>query len=232
MAGGDFSREIEALDNDWIKHPSPTVCARLADLLRQGGRLDESLGVTEAGLKSWNDNISIRIVQGKCFRDSGLLEKAVDVFRSVYDAQPMNLVALLNLAQIHFQKKQWKKAVDYLEEYLFEHPGDEEARDMLEDAKFRQSSARDSFYDDDEIAEESESDVDSDVFPETERMSKVLKSQGIEPDSDSEPEEEVSDPPPDDEPETRISSPGSLLGFFSQEEKDDLQLKPYDKGSE
>ncbi len=229
MAGGEFSREIEKLDNEWIKHPSPVICAHLADLLRQVGRLDESLEIAETGLKRWNDNISISIVHGKCYRDSGLLEKALDVFCSVHDAQPQNLVALLNLAQIHFRKKQWNKAVDYLEEYLFEHPGDEEARDLLEDAKIKQSTAK-NYYDDDESTEES--DLDSGVFPETERMTKILKSQGIKSDSDSMSEEEVSEPPLRDEPDTQILSPDSLLGFFSEEEKDEFQLKPYDKEAE
>ncbi|MCK4506100.1 MAG: tetratricopeptide repeat protein [Candidatus Aegiribacteria sp.] len=227
MAGGDYSREIGKLDNEWVKHPAPTVCARLADLLRQGGRLDESLEMAEIGLRRWNSNISISIVQGKCYRDSGLLEKALDIFRSVHDAQPQNLVALLNLAQIHFQKKQWNKAVDYLEEYLFEHPGDEEARDLLEDAKTKQNSAK-NFYDDDE----NESDLDSDVFPQTERMTKVLKSQEIKSNPDDVSEEEVPEPPIGDEPDAQISTSGSLMGFFSEEEKDELQLKPYDKEAE
>lgn len=226
MAGDDHSREIEKLDNEWVKHPSPTVCARLADLLRQGGRLDESLEMTDIGLRRWRSNISISIVQGKCYRDSGLLEKALDVFRIVHDAQPQNLVALQNLAQIHFQKKQWNKAVDYLEEYLFEHPGDEEARDLLEDAKTKQSSAR-NYYDDDEDTDES--DPDSSVFPETERMTKVLKSQGIEQDSDDVSEEEVSESHLADKPVAPISLSGSLMGFFSEEEKTELQLKPYEK---
>jgi tetratricopeptide (TPR) repeat protein len=229
MAGGDYSREIGKLDNEWVKHPAPTVCARLADLLRQGGRLDESLEMAEIGLRRWNGNISISIVQGKCYRDSGLLEKALDIFRNVHDAQPQNLVALLNLAQIHFQKKQWNKAVDYLEEYLFEHPGDEEARDLLEDAKTKQNSAK-NFYDDDESTDES--DLDSDVFPQTERMTKVLKSQEIESDPDDVSEEEVPEPPIGDEPDAQISTSGSLMGFFSAEEKDELQLKPYDKEAE
>ncbi len=221
MAGVDYSKEIKKLDNEWVKHPTPTVCARLADLLRQGGRLDESLEMTEIGLRRWKGNTSISIVQGKCYRDSGLLEKALEIFRNVHDTQPQNLVALQNLAQIHFQKKQWNKAVDYLEEYLFEHPGDEEARDLLEDAKTKQSSAR-NYYDDDEDTDES--DPDSSVFPETERMTKVLKSQGINSDSD-----DVSESHPADEPDAQVSLSGSLMGFFSEEEKNELQLKPYEK---
>ncbi|MCD4846599.1 MAG: tetratricopeptide repeat protein [Candidatus Aegiribacteria sp.] len=226
MAGNDYSKEIEKLDNEWVKHPTPTVCARLADLLRQRGRLDESLEMAEIGLRRWNGNISISIVQGKCFRDSGLLEKALDIFSNAHDAQPQNLVALLNLAQIHFQKKQWNKAVEYLEEYLFEHPGDEEARELLEDAKIKKNSSK-NFYDDDESSDES--DPDTSVFPETERMTKVLKSQGIVSDSDVVSEEEVPEAPSGDEPDIQISSTGSLLGFFSEEEKDEFQLKSYDK---
>ena len=229
MAGGDYSREIEKLDSEWVKHPTPTICARLADLLRQEGRLDESLEMAEIGLRKWKGNTSIRIIQGKCYRDSGVLEKALDVFRKVHDAHPQNLVALLNLAQIHFQKKQWNKTVEYLEEYLFEHPGDEEARDLLDDAKTKQNSAK-NFYGDDESTDES--DLDPDVFPQTERMTKILKSQGIEPDPDGVSEEEVSESPPEDKPDTQISSSGSLIGFFSEEEQGELQLKPYDKEDE
>ena len=228
MAGSDHSREIDKLENEWIKHPTSTICARLADLLRQRGRLDESLEMTEIGLRRWKGNMSIIIVQGKCYRDSGLFEKALDVFRVAHDDQPQNLVALLNMAQIHYKKKQWNKAVEYLEEYLFEHPGDEEARDLLEDAKTKQNSAK-NFYDDDESTDES--DLDSDVFPQTERMTKVLKSQESKSDPDVVSEENVSESPPEDESDTPISS-GSLMGFFSKEEKNELQLKLYDKETE
>ncbi len=222
-------QELEKIESEWISHPSPMLCARLAEILRQMGRGDECQEVAVTGLRRWKNNTSITVVLGKCYRDSGLLEKALESFAVVNSAQPQNLVALLNLAEIHLQKENWSEAVSYFEEYLFEHPGDEEARDKLEDAR----SGKNSYA---EIAADTEEDLpeeDIDVFPKTDRMNKVLESQGIGTATSSESEESESEGYALEYDSNIVDNlPYSLLEFFSDEEKQDLNLNPYDSEDE
>lgn len=229
MTDNESRRDLEKAESEWINNPSPMLCVRLAEILRQAGRLDESREVAETGLRRWKKNTSITVVLGRCYRDSGLLEKAMESFIEVNSAQPQNLVALLNLAEIHFQKENWSKAVSYFEEYLFEHPGDEDAREELEEAISRKNSST-------QIATETEEDVpehDSDVFPKTERMNKVLKSQGILKEAFSGAGETESERYPlEDDSLIMEDSPDNLLGFFSDEEKQNLHLDPYDAEDE
>lgn len=231
MTGKLSKHELEALEDDWVNKPSAIICARLAETLRQMGKLDESREVADTGLRRWKNNISITIVLGKCHRDAGLLEKAMESFTVVNSAQPQNLVALKNLAEIHFQKENWTEAVNYFEEYLFEQPGDDEVRDKLEEARSWKNSPDQIPL---EIGEDEPGD-DTDAFPKTERMNKVLESQGIlkEVFSNSDEEDEDEDDgsgeiTQEDEAFTAEVSPDSLLAFFSDKEKKDLKLKPYD----
>ncbi len=219
-------RELENIESEWVSNPSPILCARFADILRQMGRYDESRDVADTGLKRWKNNTSITIVLAKCYLDSGLFEKALESFIAVHSAQPQNLVALRNIAEIHFQKENWSEALEYLEEYLFEHPGDEEVRDKLEEARSRMKSSAQMQYD----TEEDLSEQEEDIYPQTDRMNKILESQGI----NTKPSENPvgTDSAAAEVPFTDHIAPGSLLGFFSDEERDSLNLKPYDSEDE
>ena len=224
-------QELEKLESEWLSHPSATLCARLSEMLRQMGNLHESREVADTGLRRWKNNASITVVLGKCFRDSGLLEKALESFASVNSVQPQNLVALINLAEIHYQKENWSEAVNFFEEYLFEQPGDDEVREKLEEARSKKNaSTQISLETEEELSEE-----DTDDFPNTERMNKVLESQGIKTAvSDESESEEIESDEYDLNGEMHIvgSSPDSLLGFFSDEERENLHLKPYEDEDE
>jgi tetratricopeptide (TPR) repeat protein len=232
-------RELEKIESEWISNPTPMLCARLADMFRQAGRLDESREIATSGLKKWKNNASIEIVLGKCYRDSGLLEKALETFESVHSLQPQNLVALRNLAEIYFRKENWSEAINSYEDYLFEHPGDEEARDRLEEAKAQRDSPP---IDGLEFEEDSTAEEESNVFPDTDRMNRVLEAQGIaseavQNDQGEELDEEEDEALLEEEPSeqdlpgkelfSERVSPGSLLGFFSEEEREDLNLRQY-----
>lgn len=234
MAEKVSMEELDNLESQWVSRPSPILCARYADLLRQAGRLDDARKIAADGLKKWKNNISITVVLGRCFRDSGLLEKAVETFENVHSVHPQNLVALRNLAEISFEKEHWSRAVDYYEEYLFEHPGDDQARDRMNEAKARSTSVQQ-----EEEQQEDDMDIQQDVFPRTDRMKKVLDSQGIEDqghieeaEEEQEQEEEKEDPAEMDRSEAeklieQEETAGSLLEFFSEEEREELHLKPY-----
>jgi len=217
-------QELEKVEGEWISNPSPILCARFADLLRRMGRLDESRKVAEKGLNRWEKNTSIEVVLGKCYLDSGLLEKAMEKFSEVHSVQPQNLVALRNLAEIHFRKENWDASIGYFEEYLYEHSGDDEARDRLEEAKSRKNSGSEETVD---IGEDM-LDTDDSVFPNTERMNRVLESQGIDAgDSDDSEVMDTDDKSVVMEAFIENDSPGSLMDLFSDDEKKELKLESY-----
>jgi len=220
------------LESEWIRNPSATVCARLADLLRQAGRLDEASELAAGGLRKWPGSASIGIVLGRSLKDSGRLDGAVDAFEAVLAAQPMNLVALRGLGEISFRRRKWRAAVEYLEEYLLEHAADAEALDMLEQARRNADSPDPSEEaEEEEIAREHEREEAPvepvpDSFPGTERMARVLEAQGIVP-----------PPPAPGTPERSTghgsdaaipTDPASLLDLFSEEEREELGLSSFD----
>jgi len=229
MADKISDQELENIESEWVSNPTQILCARFSDLLRQAGRLDESREIASAGLVSWKNSVSIKVVLGKCYRDSGLLEKAIETFDDVHSLQPQNLVALRNLAEIHFQKGNWIKAVNYYEEYLFEHPGDEEARDKFEEARSKIGSSAQIL----DNIDKDETEPGDDIFPKTDRMNKVLESQGIstEPTAESDDQESGGNHFEEDS-QPGGTPPGNLIGFFTEEEKQNLHLKPYDEDLE
>jgi tetratricopeptide (TPR) repeat protein len=225
----DLTGSMEELESEWIGNPSPTVCARLADLLRQAGRLEEASELATAGLRKWPGSGTIGIVLGRSHREAGKLESAVEAFETVLAAQPMNLVALRNLGEISFQRRKWRKAVEYLEEYLYEHAADQEAMEMLQQAR-RNSDTPDPMTDEDEEEPELEDQVSPDppaAFPETGRMARVLEAQGITPPGPIRPAVPDRESPPDGEVPEPIE-PASLFDLFSEEERNELGLSSFE----
>ncbi len=132
--------EIRQLYEDWIANPSPVVCARLADRLRVAGRNDEALEVSRRGQADWPANNSIRVVIARCLRGTGDTEGARSTFEEVLKADPFNLVALKNLAEISVADGRFNDAVKLYGDYLFENPGDQEAEQKYQEAKGLASS--------------------------------------------------------------------------------------------
>jgi tetratricopeptide (TPR) repeat protein len=225
----DPTGSMEALESEWIGNPSPTVCARLADLLRQTGRLEEASELASAGLRRWPGSSTIGIVLGKSHREAGKLESAIEAFETVLAAQPMNLVALRNLGEICFQRRKWRKAVEYLEEYLLEHAADQDAMEMLQQAR-RNADTPDPLTDEDEEEpelEDQEQDAPSAAFPETGRMARVLEAQGITPPGQTRPAEPDRESPPAGGFSEPIE-PASLFDLFSEEERNELGLSSFE----
>ncbi|OPL17936.1 MAG: hypothetical protein AVO35_07190 [Candidatus Aegiribacteria sp. MLS_C] len=176
------TQELEQLESEWVSNPSPIICARFADLLRQSGRYDEAFRTAEEGLRKWAGNNSISVVLGKSYMDAGLYEKALQVFEKVKTSQPQNLVMLRSIAEIHYELEDWDSCAIAYEEYLFENPADGEAREMQEKARSMKGMNIESLFDSGP-GEETESplveDDDDLIFPDTDRMKKVLESQGF-----------------------------------------------------
>ena len=116
----DGENEIQELYQDWLSDPSPAVCVRLAGKLRRSGRSEEALDVSRKGLEDWPDNISVNVVFGRCALDQRLFDDAMKVFEKVISIDPLNLIAIKSLAELHFERENWNRSIELCEEYLFE----------------------------------------------------------------------------------------------------------------
>ncbi|GEM_PF-903959 len=255
MADDMLRLELERVEEEWVGNPTPIVCARFADLLRRSGRVDEALDVAGEGLKQWKDNASISVVLGKTCLDAGMIRKAREILEDVRKKQPQNLVVLKSLAEACFRMEDWDCCDDLLDEYLFENPSDEEANEMQDKARAMKKSAaaaagfregpETGVEDGKSSAGESGSverpaeggdDRDSagdgvdDRYPDTERMKKVLDSQGYLPAGDErkeDPGEEENGGSVEEEEEEEVDSV-KFLDFFTDEEKKELGLEDYE----
>jgi tetratricopeptide (TPR) repeat protein len=215
------------LESEWIGNPSPTVCARLSDLLRQTGRLEEASQLAAEGLRRWPGSSTIGIVLGRSLRESGKLESAAEAFEMVLATQPLNLVALRSLGEISFLKRKWRKAMDCLEEYLLEHSADQEALEMLQQARLNADNPDPMADDDEEEPEVHEPEASPAAFPETGRMARVLEAQGITPPSLTATADAGKEPAPNGAFSLPVE-PASLLDLFSEEERTELGLGSFD----
>lgn len=196
--------ELKELYQEWFSTPTPVVCARLAERLRQVGRASEAEDVSRKGQEKWPGNISVNVVLGKSCRDTGDIEGALQAFEKVISIDPLNLIAIRNLAELHFERGNWNRSIELFEEFLFEYPGDAEIEKMLRKAREAKRNAD----------RESRSEETGQVFPLTDRMAGILSSQ--------------TNPPHPGEPEERHDrAPRSLFDLFTPDEREELGLKPY-----
>jgi len=222
-------KNIQELYQDWLSKPSPALCVRLASRLRRENKNAEAFEVAEKGLSTWKDNISVNVIFGKCALDEKQIDSARRVFENVISIDPLNLIAIRSLAEIHFDKKSWSRSIELFEEYLFEYPGDPEIEEMLKKARLMKKDA-------DKEARITGQNVS---YPKTDRMASILASQG-QPDNLPENKQKVEkkDIPivSSELPTGKVNiapagprEPRSLFNFFSAEECEDLGLKPYEK---
>jgi tetratricopeptide (TPR) repeat protein len=252
-----FAGEIDDLYQKWISSPSAVVGARLADRLRVSGRLDEAAEIAGQALEEWPGNMSLQVVLGRCHLDGGRLDEARESFAAVRSRDPLNLVALRSLADIAVRQESWDEAVELIEEYLFENPTDEEAEQMLEKAKLarKEQPAGPAEEADGGPVEQSEGGAEAsekpEEFPETRRMEKILAGQGQaaadggaeadggggeDDDSGVAAEDGGSAPASGGKAaaEPAVSGmrrePRSLLDLFTEGEREELGLKPFEEG--
>lgn len=215
--------EIQELYQDWLSNPSPAVCVRLAGRLRRSSRSTEALDVARKGLEEWPDNISVNVIFGRCALDEDLYDEAMRVFDKVISIDPLNLIAIKSLAELHFENGNWNRSIELFEEYLFEYPGDPEIEEMLDQARKKKSNAQ-------REARITGQDVN---YPETGRMASILAAQkngGGERQAEGQSNSVPGDSgEPQTRPENRDRAPRSLFDLFTPEECDELGLSAYDK---
>lgn len=214
-----IENDIQDLYQKWLSGPTPALCVRLAGKLRHSERNSEALEVARKGLESWADNISVNVIYGKCSLDAKLTDEALKVFEKVISIDPLNLIAIRSLAEIHYSNGNWNRALELFEEYLFEYPGDPDIEIMLKKARDKKKEA-------DREARVTGQDVS---FPETGRMASILASQkkasekgAVEGSQTVSQETSEAEKPVD-------RAPRSLFNLFTPAECEELGLSAYDK---
>lgn len=211
--------EIQELYQEWLSNPSPAICVRLAGKLRRSGRSEEALDVARKGLADWPDNISVNVVFGKCTLDQELYEEAMKVFEKVISIDPLNLIAIKSLAELHFARENWNRSIELFEEYLFEYPGDPEIEEMLEQARKKKEEAR----------REARLTGQEVSYPETDRMASILAAQKADGETGTDALSPEARDAGKETPANRSRAPRSLYDLFTPEEREELGLSAYDK---
>jgi len=213
--------ETQELYQSWLSNPTPALCVRLAGVLRRSGRPAEALDVTRKGLKEWPENISVNVVFGRCALDANLLEEAMQVFEKVIAIDPLNLIAIKSLAELHFAGGNWNRCIELCEEYLFEYPGDPEIEEMLGKARTKKE----------EFQREARITGQDVNYPDTERMASVLAAQKPVGESAQEVKEShlSQHTVPEGKSRDQERAPRSLFDLFSNSECEELGLTSYDK---
>lgn len=215
----DIDSEIQDLFQKWLSGPTPALCVRLAGKLRRSGRNTEAFEVATKGLSSWSENISVNVVFGRCALDEKQTDEALKAFEKVISIDPLNLIAIKSMAEIHYGNQKWNRAIELFEEYLFEYPGDTDIEVMLKKSREMKK----------EVAREARVTGQNVTYPETERMASILAAQSkVERNSTtgsaSEDSSGVSG-----SLDIQNRAPRSLFNLFSPEECEELGLSAYDK---
>jgi predicted Zn-dependent protease len=208
--------DVQDLYQRWLASPAPALCVRLAGELRRSGRNAEALEVARKGLNSWSDNISVNVVFGRCALEEKLNDEALEVFEKVISIDPLNLIAIRSLAEIHYEKGNWNRSIELFEEYLFEYPGDPEIEDLLKKSREKKKETE-------REARVTGQDVS---YPDTGRMASILAAQKKADKTDGAGKTKTGAEEP---AEPRNRAPRSLFNLFSAEECEELGLSAYDK---
>lgn len=220
----NIGSDIQDLYQQWLSGPTPALCVRLAGKLRHSDRNTEALKVARNGLTSWPDNISVNVIFGRCALSDKLLEEALEAFERVISIDPLNLIAIRSLAEIHFGNKSWKRCTELCEEYLFEYPGDPEIEEMLKKSRIKAK----------ESAAEAKITGQDVSYPKTGRMASILAAQKKGSGNNNDSSSAMPESPKKTETnsvsdKSKNRSARSLFNLFSEEECEELGLSAYDK---
>jgi len=214
-----IEKDIQNLYQSWLSVPTPALCVRLAGKLRHSGRNIEALEVARKGLARWQENISVNVIFGRCALEEKMNDEALEVFERVIAIDPLNLIAIRSLAEIHYQNSNWNRSIELFEEYLFEYPGDPEIEEILKSAREKKKEA----------AREARITGQDVAYPETGRMASILAAQKSSSESSENHNPQSNSPDSKFEAENQTRAPRSLFNLFSTEECEELGLSAYEK---
>lgn len=214
-----IEKDIQDLYQSWLSLPTPALCVRLAGKLRHSGRNIEALEVARKGLVRWQENISVNVIFGRCALEEKMNDEALEVFERVISIDPLNLIAIRSLAEIHYENSNWNRSIELFEEYLFEYPGDPEIEEILKSAREKKKEA----------AREARITGQDVTYPETGRMASILAAQKNTNKNPNGNNQQSNSKNSTDAVEHQTRAPRSLFNLFSSEECEDLGLSAYEK---
>ena len=129
------SNEIERIRKRIESYPNQILYARLADLYRSSGMLDEAMQVCEAGIANFPNYGGTHLILGQICLEQDDLEGARKHIDKATELDRYNYMALKLLAQVYMKLGLPKDAAGRLQEILYFAPGDEAITKLLIEAK-------------------------------------------------------------------------------------------------
>ncbi len=137
-SSGDLIRELTA---DLRRSGDPVTYARLADLLREQGRLLEARSMCEQCLARYPQYATIRVALARVAEAEGDLDQAEAELRAVAVAEPHNRPVRVALGRLLLQRGATADAKRHLQHALFLSPGDAAARALLARASGQETTS-------------------------------------------------------------------------------------------
>jgi tetratricopeptide (TPR) repeat protein len=131
-ASGDFADAVIELEKLIKLIPDSTdIRNRLSGLYLKLERYPEALEQAEAALKLDSESIQALRSKGAVLRIMGNDAKAQECFEKILSIDPGNYSFLLDLADIHIHRKEYKEAEDRVQSFLIQRPNDRIAKMFL-----------------------------------------------------------------------------------------------------
>lgn len=119
---------IEKLVQLWRENPKSGVWAQLANAYYQSGLIIEAIDTCLDGLKTNPGNVQGNTVLAKCYMKQGKYEEALICYENITKSDPQNLMAISQMAQIYYTRRNLEKSYELFNLVLFLNPYDEYAK--------------------------------------------------------------------------------------------------------
>jgi tetratricopeptide (TPR) repeat protein len=121
---------VQQLRQRWMADPASRVFLQLAEEYRHLGRMQDALGVLDAGLKEHPGYLSALVAKGRCHLELGQPEAAREVLERVVRQDATQMVANKLLVRAYLETGQVERARERLELYSLLHDGDPESEEL------------------------------------------------------------------------------------------------------
>jgi len=116
-------------------HPNPILYARLAELYKADGLLEQTVGTCQKGIKAFPKYGGTYLVLGQIYVEKKQWQESVAQLEKSVELDKYNYLALKLLAQVYMQLGRPPDAARQLEAILYFAPGDEAILELLKKAK-------------------------------------------------------------------------------------------------
>lgn len=116
-------------------HPNPILYARLAELYKADGLLEQTAGTCQKGIKAFPKYGGTYLVLGQIYVEKKQWQEAVVQLEKSVELDKYNYLALKLLAQVYMELTRPADATKRLEAILYFAPGDEAILELLKKAK-------------------------------------------------------------------------------------------------